>query len=74
MRFPFSFFFFKKINPIFQADLLEIQDRLFTIGAELAADPDKTKLKRPNLYQSDINFLEDQIDNMLLNNNIPSKI
>ena len=54
----------QKINPIFQADLLEIQDRLFTIGAELAADPDKTKLKRPHLYQSDINFVEDQIDNM----------
>ena len=54
----------QKINPIYQDDLVEIQDRLFTIGAELAADPEKTKLKRPNLYQSDIHFLEEQIDKM----------
>lgn len=44
--------------------LKEIQDRLFTLGAELAADPDKPKLKKPDLYDSDIEFLEKEIDTM----------
>ena len=44
--------------------LLEIQDRLFTIGAELAADPDKPKLKKPDILESDITYLEERIDNM----------
>lgn len=54
----------QKINPIYQTDLLKIQDRLFTIGAELAADPEKSKLQRPTLYLSDVQFLEEQIDKM----------
>lgn len=46
-----------------QADLLiEVQDRLFTIGALLAADPDKPQLKKPDLYESDIERLEKAID------------
>lgn len=44
--------------------LKEIQDRLFTLGAELAADPDKPKLKKPDLYDSDIEFLELEMDEM----------
>lgn len=46
--------------------LKEIQDRLFTIGAELAADPDKPKLKKPDLYESDIELLEKEMDSMNL--------
>ena len=45
-------------------DILEIQDRLFTIGSRLAADPGKSKMKLPELFEKDITFLEDQIDAM----------
>lgn len=44
--------------------LKEIQDRLFTLGAELAADPDKPKLKKPDLLESDVTFLENEMDRM----------
>ncbi len=42
--------------------LKEIQDRLFTLGATLAADPDNAKLKTPDLHESDIELLEKAID------------
>jgi cob(I)alamin adenosyltransferase len=43
----------------------EIQDRLFTIGSSLACDPDKEPLmKLPDLKESDIEFLEKEIDKM----------
>ena len=46
-------------------DLLkEIQDRLFTIGASLASDPNKSKMKIPDLKEEDITLLEREIDNM----------
>jgi cob(I)alamin adenosyltransferase len=44
--------------------LLEIQDRLFTLGSLLAADPEKSKMKLPQISESDIIFLEKQIDEM----------
>lgn len=44
--------------------LLEIQDRLFTIGSHLASDPGKAKMKLPELFEEDISFLENQIDEM----------
>jgi len=45
--------------------LAEIQDRLFTIGAALACDPDKeTKLKIPDLHETDVELLEKEIDRM----------
>ena len=45
--------------------LAEIQDRLFTIGSALACDPDKeTKLKIPDLHETDIELLEKEIDRM----------
>jgi cob(I)alamin adenosyltransferase len=45
--------------------LREIQDRLFTIGSSLACDPDKEpKLKIPDLKETDIDFLERQMDKM----------
>lgn len=46
-------------------DLLkEIQDRLFTIGSSLASDPDKSKMKIPDLHEQDVTLLEDEIDRM----------
>jgi cob(I)alamin adenosyltransferase len=44
--------------------LKEIQDRLFTIGASLAADPDKATQKLPDLLESDVKLLEDAMDEM----------
>ena len=46
--------------------LKEIQDRLFTLGAILATDPSKdpNKLKTPDLHDSDVQFLESEIDRM----------
>jgi cob(I)alamin adenosyltransferase len=44
--------------------LKEIQDTLFAIGARLAASPGKNSLNLPQLFESDIQLLEDAIDNM----------
>jgi len=43
--------------------LLEIQKRLFTIGSILASDPDKD-LPTPDVLDSDIELLENAMDNM----------
>lgn len=43
--------------------LSEIQDRLFTVGSSLAADPDKDlKMRLPDLRPTDITLLEQAID------------
>ncbi|NCI48016.1 cob(I)yrinic acid a,c-diamide adenosyltransferase [Sediminibacterium soli] len=45
--------------------LKEIQDRLFTIGSSLACDPEKEpKMKMPDLKETDISLLEQEIDRM----------
>jgi cob(I)alamin adenosyltransferase len=44
--------------------LKEIQDRLFTIGASLASDPEKATKKIPDLLQSDVTLLEEAMDQM----------
>jgi cob(I)alamin adenosyltransferase len=45
--------------------LREIQDRLFTIGSSLACDPHKEiAMKIPDLRESDILLLENEIDSM----------
>jgi cob(I)alamin adenosyltransferase len=50
--------------------LLEIQDRLFTIGSSLACDPVKEpKMRIPDLKESDVILLEQEIDRM--NESIP---
>ncbi len=42
-----------------------IQDRLFTIGSELATSAKKeVKMKLPDIYEEDVLWLEEQIDNM----------
>ena len=44
--------------------LLEIQDRLFTIGSSLASDPEKSRMKIPALKEEDIELLEKEMDKM----------
>lgn len=45
--------------------LLEIQDRLFTLGSHLALDPDHAgKMKLPEVDQTDIDRLEKEMDRM----------
>ncbi len=44
--------------------LREIQDRLFTIGSSLASDPEKSRMKIPDLHDSDIELLEKEMDRM----------
>src|ERR1017187_1433074 len=44
--------------------LIEIQDRLFTIGSSLASDPEKSKMKIPDLKEEDIILLENEMDKM----------
>ncbi len=44
--------------------LIEIQDRLFTIGSILATEPGNTKVKVPQVNNTDITLLEKEIDKM----------
>jgi len=44
--------------------LKQIQDRLFTIGASLAADPERSKMVIPDLNIADIELLEQEMDTM----------
>ncbi len=48
----------------YQQVLKEIQDRLFTIGSSLASDPERSKMKIPDLLASDITLLEEEMDAM----------
>ena len=59
------------INHVYKQVLVEVQDSLFTVGAILATPPEKETLKngQPRLQnlgiiESDIEFLENQIDSM----------
>jgi cob(I)alamin adenosyltransferase len=54
----------QEINPIYKVQLIEIQDRLFTIGSSLAAEPNKTKMKLPEILENDVEFLENSMDEM----------
>src|SRR6185436_223019 len=42
--------------------LLEIQDRLFTIGSLLASDPEASNMKLPALQEEDVLSLEKEMD------------
>jgi len=44
--------------------LIEVQDRLFTLGAILATAPGNDKVKVPQLNETDVTFLEEDIDKM----------
>ena len=52
------------VNKSRAAVLIEIQDRLFTIGSILATEPGNDKVKIPSLAESDIVNLEKEIDKM----------
>ena len=59
------------MSDLYKNVLIEIQDRLFTVGAILATPPEKETLKngQPRLQnlgivESDIEFLENEIDRM----------
>jgi cob(I)alamin adenosyltransferase len=52
------------VNQNRKAILIEVQDRLFTIGSILATEPGNTKVKIPALAPSDITRLEHEIDAM----------
>jgi cob(I)alamin adenosyltransferase len=52
------------IHEQYKKQLIEIQDRLFTIGSSLAADPEKSTMKIPDLHASDIDVLEKWMDEM----------
>lgn len=49
--------------------LISIQDRLFTIGSHLAADPEKNKMQLPPIYEEDVVILEKAIDK--INEQVP---
>ncbi len=52
------------INDHYKEQLLEIQDRLFTIGSLLAADPEANTMKLPEISEIDVHYLETSIDEM----------
>ncbi len=54
----------QKISETTLKEVLQIQDRLFTLGALLAVDEKGTKMKLPTIYDSDIEDLEKAIDAM----------
>lgn len=54
----------QEVNKKRKEILVEIQDRLFTIGSILATEPGNTKVKIPALSDNDITFLEQHIDAM----------
>lgn len=54
----------QEMNEKFKLQLIEIQDRLFTIGSSLASDPEKSTMKIPDLHSSDVEVLEKWMDEM----------
>ena len=56
----------QEVNAARRPLLKEIQDRLFTIGSALAADPEKSKMKLPDLLATDVTLLEDEMDRLNL--------
>ena len=54
----------QEVNTSRREILKEIQDRLFTIGSDLASEVERTKKKIPDLFDTDIELLEKQMDLM----------
>ncbi len=59
----------QKISASDKKILVSIQDRLFTIGSALASDPEKSKMKIPEIKDPDVTLLEKEIDK--INNAVP---
>jgi cob(I)alamin adenosyltransferase len=53
-----------EIKSNYQEQLIEIQDRLFTVGSSLACDPEKSSMKIPDLINEDVQLLEKWMDEM----------
>lgn len=54
----------QEIDNEYKLQLIEIQDRLFTIGSSLASDPEKSSMKIPDLLDDDCKELENWMDQM----------
>ncbi|HYC85908.1 MAG TPA: cob(I)yrinic acid a,c-diamide adenosyltransferase [Chryseosolibacter sp.] len=54
----------QEINSSRKDLLIQIQDRLFTVGSILATEPGNTKVKIPALISEDVTLLEREIDAM----------
>lgn len=54
----------QEISQTFVEQLLEIQDRLFTMGSQLAVDPEASNMKLPEIFEKDVELLEEWIDEM----------
>lgn len=54
----------QEVNQKRKTVLVEVQDRLFTIGSILATEPGNSKVKIPRLINEDIELLEKEIDKM----------
>lgn len=54
----------RAVSENFKEELIFVQDRLFTLGSLLAADPEKSTMELPPLKTEDITFLEKSIDKM----------
>jgi len=54
----------QQVNAGRKDELVEIQDRLFTLGSILATEPGNTKVKVPKLQEEDVVFLEQKMDEM----------
>ena len=52
------------VNALRVPELIQVQNKLFVIGAILAADPEKKGLKIPVLVEEDVEMLEKFIDRM----------
>lgn len=48
----------------FHEELIRIQEELFTIGSNLAADPEKNKMELPMISEEDVSVLENSMDEM----------
>lgn len=54
----------QEIDERSKTTLIEIQDRLFTLGSLLAEDKSKNKMALPHIHESDVELLEKEIDAM----------
>lgn len=54
----------QEVNQPHRALLKHVQDRLFTIGATLASDPERSRMQLPDLLDTDVTELEQEMDRL----------
>lgn len=54
----------QEIDALYKTQLIEVQDRLFTIGSHLANDTENSNMKLPLISELDVENLENWIDEM----------